>query len=219
MSNNEKNMSLVVSHADENYVYVNKTDSNGTKQIVRLKRLTKERIKEYDKFCSLCYHTAYVDNSFILEKQLKNNDVFRLDSITLFSNRGYEYYWEKGYWHGEIELKLIDEKTGECVTTEYLKKLSDVESINDVKRKNKELEKMSVNRRSIIEYKLGNEIRRGIVLTQGVGKYVVISLEDFNNNLHKKDCSITKYVVDKKDYSGLYGVLDESKEELLKKFE
>lgn len=219
MSIKEKIVSLVEKYSDENHVYMEETSIGGNKRIVQLKKPTSEQRKNNDEFYSIHFHNAVVNSNLILEKGLKNNDVFTMDSITLYSDRGYEYNWEKGHWHGDIELKLIDEKSGKCVTTEYLKKISDVESMDDAKRKKKELEKISVDRRSIIEYKIGNAISRGIVLSQGVGKYKVISLEDFNNYLCKKDSSITKSVVDKKDYSGLYGVLDDSKEELLKEIE
>ena len=143
----------------------------------------------------LCrYYKAYVDKELIEREHLKKNDEIKVKKTVLYSDN--ENCIERDE---PIELLLLDDKTGECISMYYVNKLKEINEIKDDDIRRYEYEKISIDQRCIIEYRVGEKVVSGVVLATGVDNYHLIDKEDYFAILNgKKECkeAVRKIVSD-----------------------
>ena len=123
----------------------------------------------------LCrYYKAYVSRELIEKEKLKKNDVLTVINFVLYSDNENEIERDEA-----TDLLLLDDETGECISVYYVNKLKQINEIKDDDIRQYEYEKISVDQRCIIEYKVGEKIVSGVVLTIGLDNYHLIDKEDY----------------------------------------
>ena len=188
-------------------------DENGNKQTMRLAKPKPEVQQAINGFYLVRFHKAFVSSEMIEKAQLVKGAIFSVKCAVLYNDRGFGYNWKE-----PVDLVLINEKNGECVTLEYFKKVNSISSIDDEKTKKYELDKLTVDRRSVIEYKVDDKIIEAIVLDMNAFEYLIIDREDFKDLVHdrKNYDEIFKMVIKKDTFVKTIGVLDNSREDVLK---
>lgn len=130
------------------------------------------------------YYMAYVSQETIDKEHLKKNDILKVKNPVLYNMDGYKYECDE-----PVELLLLDDETGECIALVYVDKIKQINGIKDDDIRRREYEKISVEQRSIIEYKLGDKTVSAVVLGIGLDIYYLIDKEDYFNLLFgKKEC-------------------------------
>ena len=180
-------------------------DEHGNKKTIHIAKIKPEIKKEMDEYYLVRFHKAFASQDMIKSAQLKNRAVFRVNEVVLFSDRGIGYKWKE-----PVDLVLLDDKTGECITFKYLEKFGKINEIEDENIKKYELDKLTVDRRSIIEYKDGDRIIEGIVLDMNVPSYMVVDREDFKDLVHdrKKYDEVMIKVIPKDRFVRTFAILD-----------
>ena len=135
-------------------------------------------------FFLFCYYKAYVSQELISKEHLKKNDILKVNNPILYDADGNKIE------HNEpTDLLLLDDETGECIVLVYVNKLKQINGIKDDDIRQRENEKISVNERSIIEYKVEDKVVSGVVLCMGLDFYRLIGKEDYFDLLFgKKEC-------------------------------
>lgn len=188
-------------------------DENGNKQIMRLAKPKPEVQQAINGFYLVRFYKAFVSREMIEKAHLIKGAVFSVKCAVLYNDRGFGYNWKE-----PVDLVLINEKSGECITLEYFKKVNSISSINDEKTKKYEIDKLTVDRRSVIEYKDDDKTIEAIVLDMNAFEYLIIDRDDFKDLVHdrKNYDEIFKKIIKKNTFVKTIGVLDESREDVLK---
>lgn len=188
-------------------------DENGNKKTMHLAKIKPEIQQVINEFYLVRFHKAFISKEMIEKAHLEKGAIFSVKCAVLYNDRGFGYKWKD-----PTDLVLLSVETGECVTLEFFNKLNKINCIEDEAVKRYELDKIKVDRRSVIEYKDSDKTVEAIVLDMSAVEYLIIDREDFKDLVHDRKSydEIFKKVVKKDSFVKTIGVLDESREDVLK---
>lgn len=188
-------------------------DENGNKKTMHLAKIKPEIQQVINEFYLVRFHKAFISKEMIEKAHLEKGAIFSVKCAVLYNDRGFGYKW-----NDPTDLVLLSVETGECVTLEFFNKLNKINCIEDEAVKRYELDKIKVDRRSVIEYKDSDKTVEAIVLDMNAFEYLIIDRDDFKDLVHdrKNYDEIFKKVIKKNTFVKTIGVLDDSREEVLK---
>ena len=195
----KKNNEIIIKDDKSSDVkYLNDVQDNVTNDKAEIKH----RLKEWYLYR---FFMAYVSKELIEKEHLKKNDIIKVKEPILYNENG-----NKTHYNEPVDLLLLDDETGECLVVDYVNKLKHINEMKDDKIRRYEYEKISVDQRSVIEYKDGDKIVTGVVLADGLDFYKLMDSEDyFGLLLGRKECKdVPQKLIDKNSFVRLLHKLD-----------